>query len=82
MIPFVSSISLQRIAKIGRFITQPERSGRKVLAEFLKLAEQSRRRSLPGKRALARLGGNPESIAIAEKENAQRFLGPAAPSKA
>ena len=36
--------------------------------EFLKLAEQSRRRSLPGKRALARLGGNPESIAIAEKE--------------
>jgi RNA polymerase primary sigma factor len=36
--------------------------------DFLKLAEQSRRRSLPGKRALARLGGNPESIAIAEKE--------------
>ncbi len=36
--------------------------------EFLKLAAQSRRRSLPGKRALARLGGNPEAIIIAEKE--------------
>jgi RNA polymerase primary sigma factor len=36
--------------------------------EFLTLAEQSRRRSMPGKRALAKLGGNPESIAIAEKE--------------
>ncbi len=36
--------------------------------EFLKLAAQSRRRSIPGKRALARLGGNPEAITIAEKE--------------
>ncbi len=36
--------------------------------EFLKLAAQSRRRSIPGKRALARLGGDPEAIAIAEKE--------------
>ncbi|MCZ6568654.1 MAG: hypothetical protein O7B23_00635, partial [Deltaproteobacteria bacterium] len=35
--------------------------------EFLKLAAQSRRRSIPGKRALARLGGNPEAIIIAEK---------------
>jgi RNA polymerase primary sigma factor len=36
--------------------------------EFLSLAEQSRRRSLPGKKALQRLGGNPEAINIAEKE--------------
>ncbi len=36
--------------------------------EFLKLAAQSQRRSIPGKRALARLGGNPEAIIIAEKE--------------
>ena len=36
--------------------------------KFLELAEQSRRRSLPGKKALARLGGNPEAISIAEKE--------------
>jgi RNA polymerase primary sigma factor len=36
--------------------------------EFLNLAEQSRRRSVPGKKALARLGGNPEAINIAEKE--------------
>ena len=36
--------------------------------EFLRLAEQSRRRSVPGKRALARLGGHPEAINIAEKE--------------
>jgi len=36
--------------------------------EFLTLAEQSRRRSMPGKKALARLGGNPEAIRIAEKE--------------
>ncbi len=36
--------------------------------EFLKLAVQSRRRSLPGKKALHRLGGNPEAILIAEKE--------------
>jgi len=36
--------------------------------EFLKLAAQSRRRSLPGKKALQRLGGNPEAILIAEKE--------------
>ena len=36
--------------------------------EFMKLADQSRRRSIPGKRALARLGGDPEAISIAEKE--------------
>ncbi len=35
---------------------------------FLDLAEQSRRRSVPGKRAFTRLGGNPEAIVIAEKE--------------
>jgi RNA polymerase primary sigma factor len=36
--------------------------------EFLRLAEQSRRRSAPGRQALGRLGGNPEAIAIAEAE--------------
>jgi RNA polymerase primary sigma factor len=36
--------------------------------EFLRLAAQSRRRSLPGKKALHRLGGEPEAIQIAEKE--------------
>jgi RNA polymerase primary sigma factor len=37
-------------------------------AQFLELAEQSRRRSVPGKKALRRLGGNTEAIEIAEKE--------------
>ncbi len=36
--------------------------------EFLSLATQSRRRSMPGKKALARLGGDPERVAITEKE--------------
>ena len=36
--------------------------------EFLELAAQSRRRSVPGKKALRRLGGNSEAIEIAEKE--------------
>jgi RNA polymerase primary sigma factor len=36
--------------------------------EFLELASQSRRRSAPGKRALKRLGGDPEAIEIAERE--------------
>jgi RNA polymerase primary sigma factor len=36
--------------------------------EFLKLAAQSRRRSAPGKRALRRLGGEPNAIETAEAE--------------
>jgi RNA polymerase primary sigma factor len=36
--------------------------------EFLRLAEQSRRRSVPGQKALQRLGGEPEAIAVAERE--------------
>jgi RNA polymerase primary sigma factor len=36
--------------------------------EFLMLAEQSRRRSVPGQKALQRLGGDPEAVAVAEKE--------------
>ena len=36
--------------------------------EFLQIAAQSRRRSVPGKKALARLGGNAEAISITEKE--------------
>ena len=56
-----------------RFLQLPERvvvtGDLKLDAdEFLMLAEQSRRRSLPGKKALARLGGNPEAIEIAERE--------------
>jgi RNA polymerase primary sigma factor len=35
---------------------------------FLELAAQSRKRSAPGARALKRLGGDPEAIALAEKE--------------
>jgi RNA polymerase primary sigma factor len=35
---------------------------------FLSLAEQSRRRSIPGKKALAQLGGDPEAILVAEKD--------------
>jgi RNA polymerase primary sigma factor len=37
-------------------------------AEFLSLAEQSRRRSMPGKKALARLGNDPEAILVCEKD--------------
>ncbi|MEE8313764.1 MAG: RNA polymerase sigma factor RpoD [Myxococcota bacterium] len=41
--------------------------------EFLEITAQSRRRSVPGKKALARLGGDPEAISITEKEvNAAR----------
>jgi RNA polymerase primary sigma factor len=41
--------------------------------EFLQLATQARRRSVPGKKALARLGGSLEAISITEKEiNAAR----------
>jgi RNA polymerase primary sigma factor len=36
--------------------------------EFLALAEQSRRRSLPGKKALMQLGGNAEAVLVAEKD--------------
>ncbi len=35
---------------------------------FITLAEQSRRRSIPGKKALAKLGGDPEAILVAEKD--------------
>jgi len=44
MIPLVSSIPLQGITKRGRFITHPERASRKMLAKFLKLAEQALQR--------------------------------------
>ena len=36
--------------------------------EFLSLVAQSRRRSIPGKKALAQLGGNAEAVLIAEKD--------------
>ncbi len=36
--------------------------------EFLALAQQSRRRSMPGKKALAQLGGDPERVLVAEKD--------------
>ncbi len=35
---------------------------------FLALAEQSRRRSIPGKKALMQLGGDPEAVLVAEKD--------------
>ncbi|MGH2898459.1 MAG: sigma-70 family RNA polymerase sigma factor, partial [Solirubrobacteraceae bacterium] len=35
---------------------------------FLALAEQSRRRSMPGKKALLQLGNDPEAILVAEKD--------------
>ncbi len=35
---------------------------------FLALAEQSRRRSIPGKKALAQLGGDAEAVLVAEKD--------------
>jgi len=35
---------------------------------FLSLAEQSRRRSIPGKKALAQLGGDAEAVLVAEKD--------------
>ena len=35
---------------------------------FLALASQSRRRSIPGKKALLKLGGDPEAILVAEKD--------------
>ncbi len=44
VIPLFGSIPLQGITKIGRFITQPERASRKMLAEFLQLAEQALQR--------------------------------------
>ncbi len=37
-------------------------------AAFMALVEQSRRRSIPGKKALAQLGGDPEAILVAEKD--------------
>ncbi len=36
--------------------------------EFLSLAEQSRRRSMPGKKALMQLRGDPEAVLVAEKD--------------
>jgi RNA polymerase primary sigma factor len=35
---------------------------------FLSLAEQSRRRSIPGKKALTQLGGDAEAVLVAEKD--------------
>ena len=60
---FIADIEGQR--KVLERMRRPLRLGPD---EFLDLAQQSRRRSVPGKRALARLGGNPDSIEIAEKE--------------
>ncbi len=65
----------EEINKFIELIEQQKSVGARMLRplkldeeEFLKLVAQSRRRSIPGKRALARLGGNPEAITIAEKE--------------
>jgi RNA polymerase primary sigma factor len=42
--------------------------GLRSVDQFLALVAQSRRRSIPGKKALAQLGGNPEAVLIAEKD--------------
>ncbi len=60
---FISQIHNQK-SVIGRML-KPLRLKED---QFLELAEQSRRRSVPGKKALARLGGDPEAIKIAENE--------------
>ena len=57
--------ALDREREVVARMLKPLRVG---AGEFLELAEQSRRRSIPGKKALQRLGGNPEAIQIAEKE--------------
>ena len=60
---FIAQIEEQKLV-IRRMLRPLRLDG----TEFLQLAEQSRRRSVPGKKALERLGGNVEAIAIAEKE--------------
>jgi RNA polymerase primary sigma factor len=67
-----------RVSMIGEFIDgirQQQTVIRRMLKplkldadEFLQLAAQSRKRSVPGARALKRLGGDAEAISIAEKE--------------
>ncbi len=42
--------------------------GVKTADDFLSLVTQSRRRSIPGKKALMQLGGNAEAVLIAEKD--------------
>jgi RNA polymerase primary sigma factor len=60
---FVGQIEAQKraIARMLRPLNLDE-------ARFLELAAQSRKRSAPGARALKRLGGDPDAIAVAEKE--------------
>jgi RNA polymerase primary sigma factor len=65
--------------EIRAFITSIEEQTQQILAvvkpfgvandaEFLALAEQSRRRSIPGKKALAQLGNDAEAVLVAEKD--------------
>jgi RNA polymerase primary sigma factor len=60
---FIGSIDAQH--QVIERMLRPLRLG---ATEFLRLAAQSRRRSIPGKRALRQLGGDPEAILVAEKE--------------
>jgi RNA polymerase primary sigma factor len=59
---------LESVAEQKRVITRMLEPLRLDEDAFLELAEQSRRRSLPGRKALSRLGGNPTAIATAERE--------------
>ena len=59
---------LETVEDQQRMIQRMLRPLRMGSAEFVELAAQSRRRSTPGKRALRRLGGDPEAITTAEFE--------------
>ena len=59
---------LEKIEEIESHTGRTSKPLRLDAEEFLVLAAHSRRRSVPGKKALKRLGGNPEAIAIAERE--------------
>ncbi len=63
IVGFLESIDQQREVIVR--MLKPLRLGPD---EFLVMAEQSRRRSIPGKKALHRLGGDLEAILVAEKE--------------
>ena len=65
--------------EIRRFIAAIEEQGQVIAGilhpfglakadDFLALAAQSRRRSMPGKKALVQLGGDPEAVLVAEKD--------------
>ncbi len=72
--PFIRGLAAEIESFIGTLEDRNATLGRMLKPlrldpdRFLELAAQSRKRSVPGARALKRLGGNLEAIAIAEKE--------------